>query len=112
FPPSDARGVHWADVGATASTQHGRPREGRIARLLASPASVLIIVPALVIGVGIGVLLLGRRATRDSAETMARHQLVAQAEAVQRDVATALDQAGPVLSSLRVVAESTISTEE
>jgi serine/threonine protein kinase len=98
-------------VGATASTRQGRPREGRIARLLASPASVLIIVPALVIGVGIGVLLLGRRATRDSAETMARHQLVAQAEVVQRDVSAALDQAGPVLSSLRVVAESELTTE-
>jgi len=40
---------------------------------------VLIIVPGLVLAVGIVVLLLGRKATRDSAETMARHQLVAQA---------------------------------
>jgi len=99
-------------VGASASTQHARPREARLARFFASPASVLIIVPALVVAVGIAVLLLGRRATRDSAETMARHQLVAQAEEVQRDVAFALDQSVPVLASLRVLAEAELPAEQ
>ena len=84
----------------------------RLARLFASPAGVLVIIPALVIAVGVVVLLLGRRATRDSTETMARHQLVAQAADVQRDIGFALDQAGPVLSSLRVLAEPALATPD
>ena len=87
-------------------------RAARVGRLFASPAGVLIIIPALVIAVGVVVLLLGRRATRDSAETMARHQLAAQAIDVQHDVGFALDQAGPVLASLRLLAEPAIATPD
>ena len=91
----------------------GDPSRGsRIARLLASPAGVLIIVPGLVLAVGIVVLLLGRKATRDSAETMARHQLVAQAAEVQHDVAFALDQSDPVLASMKLLAEPALPTPD
>lgn len=87
-------------------------RRGRWGRLFASPASVLIIFPTLVVAVGVVVLLLGRRATRESAETMAHYQLEAQAVEVQRDVAFALDQAAPVLASLRLIAEPALPTPD
>ncbi len=76
-----------------------------MARALASPAGVLVILPALVIAAGVSVLLLGRGATRETAETMARHQLVAQANAVEHDVAFSLDQAEPVLATMRTLAD-------
>lgn len=93
-------------------TRGPRPGAARVARLFASPASVLVIVPALVVAVGVVVLLLGRRATRDSAETMARHQLMAQAIEVQNDIAFALGQAEPVFASLRVLAEPALATPD
>src|SRR5205823_4682473 len=74
------------------------------ARLLASPAGVLVILPILVIGAGVVTMLLGRGATRDASDSMARRQLVSQAADVQHDVAFALDQAEPLLSSLRTLA--------
>ncbi len=84
----------------------------RFARWFASPASVLILLPTLVVGVGLVVLMLGRQATRDSADTMARHQLVAQANQVQHDVETTLDQADPVIASLRLLAEPALPTPD
>lgn len=84
----------------------------RLARSLASPAGVLVILPALVIGAGVIVLLLGRSATRETAETMARHQLVAQAEAVEHDVAFALEQAEPVLATMRTLADAAMPTPD
>jgi len=77
----------------------------RIARALASPIGVLISVPLLVVAVGIGILLVGRDATRSSAMSVARHQLAEQAVNVQDDVAFALDQADPLLERLRVLAD-------
>ncbi|HEX4456241.1 MAG TPA: protein kinase [Kofleriaceae bacterium] len=87
-------------------------RAERFARWVASPASVVVVVPLLVIGVGVAVLLLGQRATRESAESMARRQLIAQASQVQRDVAVTLDQADPVLATMRLVANATIATPD
>ena len=52
------------------------PGAARIARLFASPGAVLVILPALVIGAGITVMLLGQRATRDTAENMADRKSV------------------------------------
>jgi len=72
--------------------------------MLASPIGVLIILPLLVIGAGVVVMLLGRRATSDASEGMARRQMAAQATDVQKDVAFALDQADPLLDSLRELA--------
>ncbi len=96
----------------SAPTVVGETRPARAARLFASPTGVLIIIPALVIAVGVAVLLLGRRATHDSAETMARHQLLAQASDVQRDIGFALDQAGPVLSSMHLLADAALPTPD
>jgi serine/threonine protein kinase len=87
-------------------------RAERFARWFASPASVLVILPALVIGVGLAVLLLGQRATRESAEGMARRQLIAQAAQVQHDVAVTLDQADPVLASMHLLADSALATPD
>ena len=95
-----------------ASTADHRARSARVARSLASPAGVLIILPALVIAAGVVVLLLGRNATRETAETMARHQLVAQASAVEYDVAFALDQAEPVLATMRTLANAAMPTPD
>ena len=94
------------------STTTSAARAERFARWFASPASVLILLPALVLAVGIVVLVLGRRATRDSADAMARHQLVAQARQVQSDVDLTLDQADPVLASLRLLAEPAMPTPD
>jgi serine/threonine protein kinase len=87
-------------------------RAERFARWVASPASVVVVVPLLVIGVGIAVLLLGQRATRESAESMARRQLIAQAAQVQRDVGVTLDQADPVLATLRLIANAAMDTPD
>lgn len=101
-------------MGAPSATTSGPAETGaaRAARVFSSPTGVLIIIPALVIAVGVAVLLLGRRATHDSTETMARHQLIAQAVDVQRDIGFALDQAGPVLSSMRLLADAALPTPD
>jgi serine/threonine protein kinase len=88
------------------------PAAARVARLFASPGAVLVILPALVIAAGITVMLLGRRATRDTAENMARHQLTAQAEAVRHDVEVALDQVDPVFKMLSTIANAAMPTGE
>jgi len=95
-------------------TQTGadRPAGARIARLFASPGGVLVILPALVILAGVAVLLLGRRATRETAENMARHQLVGQAKAVSQDVEFALDQADPVLATMKTLAIEAMPTPD
>jgi len=93
------------------STLGDRSRD-RFGRWIASPASVLVILPLLVVAVGIVVLMLGRKATRDSAETLVRRQLIAQAVQVQRDVDFTLDQADPVLAGLRLLAEPALATPD
>ncbi|MFT3698091.1 MAG: serine/threonine protein kinase [Kofleriaceae bacterium] len=87
-------------------------RRERFGRWFASPASVLVILPLLVISVGVVVLMLGRKATHDSAETLVRRQLVAQAIQVQRDVESTLDQSEPVLAGLRLLAEPALATPD
>ena len=67
----------------------------RLARMLASPVGVLITIPALVAAVGVGILLVGRDATRTVSDEMARRLLTSNATSVRSDVAFALDQAGP-----------------
>jgi len=86
------------------STTAGKPAI-RIARALASPRGVLITIPLLVIAVGIGILLLGRDATRTVTADLVRRQLSEQVKSVQADVAFALDQAAPLMSRTRVLAE-------
>jgi serine/threonine protein kinase len=86
------------------SLADARPAE-RLGRMLASPIGVMIILPLLVVGAGAGVLVLGRKATTNATDGMARRQLAAQAQDVQRDVAFALDQAEPMLGSLRLIAD-------
>ena len=96
-PPSSvtsgSRGVNDGDAGL------------RFARLLASPVGVLITIPALVVAVGVGILLVGRDATRTASDQMARRLLTSNATSVQSDVAFALDQADPVLEQLRALAD-------
>ncbi|MFT3696923.1 MAG: protein kinase [Kofleriaceae bacterium] len=89
----------------------GAARPLRVARALASPAGVLILLPLLVIGAGVTILLLGRTATRDASNTMARRQLAAQAADVQHDVAFALDQADAMFASLRAIADPNLPIE-
>jgi tRNA A-37 threonylcarbamoyl transferase component Bud32 len=73
---------------------------------------LLVLVPALVIGAGIVVLLLGRSATIQATDGLARAQLSAQATDVERDVARTLDQAGPMLERLRAMADPRLPIEE
>lgn len=75
-------------------------------------ARLLILVPVLVIGAGIVVLLLGRSATIEASDGLARKQLAAQAGDVQRDVALALDQAAPMLERLRAMADPKLPIED
>jgi len=72
---------------------------------------LLILVPVLVISAGIVVLLLGRSATIEASDGLARKQLAAQAGDVQRDVALALDQAAPMLERLRAMADPRLPIE-
>jgi hypothetical protein len=94
------------------STTRGAPALERIARALASPVGVLITLPLLVVAVGAAILLVGRSATHNATDIMARHQLSEQAISVQDDVAFALDQAGPLLARLAVLADSSRDTED
>jgi serine/threonine protein kinase len=89
----------------------GRPAI-RIARALASPIGVVITIPLLVIAVGVGILLVGRDATRSASQSMARRQLAEQAIAIQTDITFALDQAGPLLERLRVLADPARPAED
>ncbi len=82
-----------------------QPPAVRIGRALASPIGVLITLPLLVVAVGLGIMLVGRDATRTSAQSMARHQLAEQAKSVQDDVALALDQADPLMTLVRALAD-------
>jgi serine/threonine protein kinase len=98
-------------AGETRNSIVDAPPAHRIGRVLASPAGVLVILPLLVIGAGVVVMLLGRQATVDASNTMARRQLAAQASDVQRDVAFALDQADPLLDTLRELADPQLPIE-
>jgi len=82
-----------------------QPAAVRLGRALASPLGVVITLPLLVVAVGVGILLVGRDATRTASHSMARHQLVEQARSVQADVAFALDQADPLMKLVRALAD-------
>ena len=90
------------------SSLAGAPPPERVGRALASPLGVLILVPLLVVASGVTILLLGRSATREASDSMARRQLAAQATDVEHDVAFALDQAEPMFASLRALADPTL----
>ncbi len=80
--------------------------------MFASPAAVLVILPALVIAAGITVLMLGRRATRDTAENMARNHCIAMASAVRADVESAVDQADPVFKMMSTLSNAAMPTRD
>ncbi len=65
---------------------------------------MVVTIPLLVIAVGVGILLLGRDATRTATGDLVRRQLTEQAKSVQADVAFALDQADPLMARTRVLA--------
>ena len=98
-------------VDPSQSSLAGAHRPERIGRALASPAGVLILLPLLVMFAGLAVLLLGRSATRDASDSMARRQLAVQATDVQHDVAFALDQADVMLASLHGLADPALPIE-
>ncbi|HVK84812.1 MAG TPA: hypothetical protein VM513_11925, partial [Kofleriaceae bacterium] len=89
-----------------------QPRAARFARALASPIGVLVLLPVMVIAAGVVVMLLGRSATRDASDGMARRQLASQSSDVGHDVAFALDQAAPLLDRLRALADPTLPIEQ
>ncbi|CAN5849996.1 hypothetical protein BH11MYX2_BH11MYX2_07030 [soil metagenome] len=72
----------------------------------------LLLVPVLVVSAGTVVMLLGRSATTESTEQLARKQLATQADSVERDVALALDQADPMLERLRTLADPTLLIDD
>jgi serine/threonine protein kinase len=94
-----------ADTKLTGGVVPTRAERFRVARALASPLGVVITLPLLVAAAGVGIVLLGRDATRGASDAMARHELAAQATNVQSDVAFALDQAQPLLAQLAVLAD-------
>jgi serine/threonine protein kinase len=101
------------DAPATPLTSGDRePGAARVARLFASPGAVLVILPALVVAAGVTVLLLGRAATRDTAENMARSQFVAMAAAVKNDIESAVEQADPVFKMMGSIANEAMPTNE
>ena len=72
----------------------------RLSGGLASPLSVLVVVPGLVLVVGLVLTLLGDRALRGSNLDVARSRLRDQAATVARMVRLALEQADPMLDRL------------
>lgn len=77
----------------------------RIGRALASPIGVLVTLPALVVAIGVGILFVGRDATRTATDSMARRQLLEQAQRVESEFSFALDQADPLLARMRALAD-------
>ncbi|HSN29834.1 MAG TPA: hypothetical protein VLT45_26280, partial [Kofleriaceae bacterium] len=73
---------------------------------------MLVLLPLLVIAAGVVIMLLGRRATRDASDTMARRLLTVQAADIQHDVAFALDQADPLLAGMHALADQQMPPEE
>src|SRR5690349_3019152 len=81
---------------------------GRIGRWLATPVGVLVTLPAIVIAAGVAILLVGRDTTRTASEELARGQLAEQAQQIEREVKYALDQAQPMLESLKGIADESL----
>jgi serine/threonine protein kinase len=73
----------------------------RFGRALASPVGVLVTMPLVVVGVGVAILMVGRDAMHTASDGQARRQLAEQAAQIEREVDFALDQAAPILDSLR-----------
>src|SRR5258706_15860444 len=57
-------------------------------------------------------MILGRSATRDASYSMAKRALMSQAADVQHDVAFALDQADPLMTALRPLANAAYPRDE
>ena len=74
--------VRDAEPRPTAPGGEDARRRVRLARALASPLGVLITIPALVVAVGVGILLVGRDATRTTSSQMARRLLTSNATSV------------------------------
>jgi serine/threonine protein kinase len=91
---------------STASSEGSRQLLTRISSALASPLSVMLVVPFLVLVVGLVLILLGDRALRGSNLDVARARLGDQAQTVARMVRLALSQADPLLDRLAGMASS------
>ena len=78
----------------------------RVGQSLASPLSVLILVPALVVGVGTFMALTGQRSLRASIDTMAEARFGDQTAYASRHIETTLGQAGSLLDSFRAFVRS------
>lgn len=72
----------------------------------------MIVIPALVVLTGAGVLLLGMNATREASHSMARDQLATQATDIARGIDHALDQAAPILMRLATLADPALALPE
>jgi serine/threonine protein kinase len=72
----------------------------------------MIIVPSLVVLAGVGVLLLGMNATRETSHSMARGQLATQANDIAHDIGFALDQADLVLERMKALADPALPLAE
>lgn len=83
-----------------ASSENSGQLLTRVSSALASPLSVLVVVPLLVLSVGLILIVLGDRALRGSNLDVARARLGDQAETVARMVRAALSQADPLLDRL------------
>ena len=74
----------------------------RLGQTLASPLSVLVLVPALVVGVGVFMAVSGQRSLRASIDTMAEARFADQTAYASRHIRETLGQAGPLLDRFRV----------
>jgi serine/threonine protein kinase len=73
----------------------------RLGQSLASPASVLVVVPLLVVGVGAFMAVSGQSSLRASIDTMAEARFADQTAYASRHIRDTLGQAGPLLDSFR-----------
>lgn len=73
---------------------------------LASPLSMMLIIPLLVLVCGLGVGLISRMALQRSVQTTAATALSQSAERTRREIVDSLEQSGPVLDGLRAWARS------
>jgi serine/threonine protein kinase len=92
------------ELGPRAPQARGSSRAARISAVLASPASVLTLLPLLVASIGLFLTVLGQRALRASNLSMARARIDEETELLARSISTALEQSDPVMDRLSALA--------
>jgi hypothetical protein len=99
-------GITKEETSFIAASEAAERRSRRNQWMLLGSGALLLCVASVLIA------LIGQRATSDVSETMARHTLASQMQSTSADVDFALDQAEPVLATMRSLAETAMPSPD